>query len=299
MERSMKAQRRNRIVSAGEKIGGCLPRLRSLYDVLTKAEQKVADYILEDPAKVVHLSITELAEAAGSAEATVFRLCQKVGFKGFQHFKIAMAQDLYSPVESVYREFAPEDTADLLTKKVFANIGEGLQDTLKIIDSAALEQAITMLDKARRIEAYGSGGSAVIAADIEHRFMRFALPVRAYADPHMQVISAALLGSGDVVIAISHSGSNKDLIDSLTMAKKSGAGIIVITSHMKSPLSELADVNLYGVAREAEMGYEAMVSRIIHLAIVDILYVGVMLRRKDQSVANMQKVREAVALRRV
>lgn len=282
-----------------EKIGGCLPRLRSLYGVLTKAEQKVADYIFADPSKIVHLSITELAEASGSAEATVFRLCQKVGFKGYQHLKIALAQDLYSPAETIYREFHSGDTVDLLTKKVFSNIGEGLQDTLKIIDSKALDKAIMLLDGARRIDAYGSGGSGVIAADIEHRFMRFALPVRAYADPHMQIISAALLQPGDVVIAISHSGSNKDLLDSVAMAQKSGASAIAITSHMKSPLSELADVSLFGVAREAEIGYEAMVSRIIHLAIVDILYVGVMMRRQEQSVENIQKVREAIALRRV
>ena len=282
-----------------DKIGGCLPRLRSLFEVLTKAEQKVAEYILEHPSKVVHLSITELAEMSGSAEATVFRLCQKVGFKGYQQFKIALAQDLYTPVESIYREFDAEDTVDLLTRKVFANIREGLQDTLKIVDNNALEKAIGLLDSARRIDAYGSGGSAVIAADIEHRFIRFAIPVRAYADPHMQIISASLLKPGDVVIAISHSGSNKDLLDSVAMAQKGGASIIAITSHMKSPLSELADVSLYGVAREAEIGYEAMVSRIIHLAIVDILYVGLMLRRREQSLENIQKVREAIALRRV
>ena len=283
----------------GEKIGGCLPRLRSLYEVLTKAEQKVADYILEEPSKVVHLSITELAEVSGSAEATVFRLCQKVGFKGYQHFKIALAQDLYSPVESIYREFHPEDSIGLLTQKVFANISEGLQDTMKIIDNSAIEKAIALLNRAKRIDVYGSGGSAVIASDIEHRFMRFALPVRAYADPHMQIISAALLRPGDVVLAISHSGSNKELLESVAVARKSGADIIAITSHMKSPLSELADVSLYGVAREAEIGYEAMVARIIHLAIIDILYVGMMLRRQEQSVENIQKVREAIALRRV
>ena len=282
-----------------ERIGGCLPRLRSLYGALTKAEQKVAEYILDSAPKVVHLSITELAEAAGSAEATVFRLCQKVGFKGYQHFKIALAQDLHSPGEPIYREFHKDDSVAILTRKVFANIGEGLQDTLKIIDSSVLERAIDLLDRARRIDAYGAGGSAVIAADIEHRFMRFALPVRAYADSHLQIISAALLQPGDVVIAISHSGANRALLDSVAMAKKSGAATIAITSHMKSPLSELADVSLFGVAREAEIGYEAMVSRIIHLAIVDILYVGLMLRRQEASLENLQKVREAVALRRV
>lgn len=280
-------------------IQGCLPRIRSIYNSLTKAEQKVADYIMIHPSEVVHLSITELAEAAGSAEATVFRLCQKVGFKGYQAFKIALAGGLYAPMESVYKEVDPEDPLSLVTGKVFHSINEGLQDTLKIINSQDMEKAVGFLAAASRIDAYGSGGSAVIASDIEHRFMRFGIPVRSYSDPHAQITSAALAIPGTVVIAVSHTGSNRDLLDSIEVAKKAGATVIAVTSHMKSPLTKLADVSLYATARETEYRSEAMASRLIHLAIVDVLYVGVMLHHKERIVENMQKVREAIALRRV
>ena len=282
-----------------QRVGGCLPRIRSIATGLTKAEQKVAEYILAHPDKVIHLSITELAEAAGSAEATIFRLCQKLGFKGYQRFKIALAGDLYSPVESVCKEVDPGDSLNVVAGKVFQSINEGLQDTLKIINQTALEQAVDLLANARRIDAYGSGGSAIIANDIEHRFMRFGIPVRAYADSHMQISSAALLEPEDVVVAISHTGSNRDLLDSVKMAKESGAKVIGITSHMKSPLSKLADVSLYGTAKETEYRSEAMASRLVHLAIVDVLYVGVVLRQQDRIVGNMQKIRQAIALRRV
>jgi DNA-binding MurR/RpiR family transcriptional regulator len=266
---------------------------------LTKAEQKVVDQILSNPDKIIHQSITELADASGSAEATVFRLCQKAGFKGYQHFKITLAQDMYSPLESVCNEVNPDDTVETITRKVFSNIQDGLKDTLKIVDYRAMAAAITAVAATRRIDIYGSGGSAVIAADIEHRFMRFDKTVRAYADAHAQITAAALLKPGDVVIAVSHTGANKDLLDSLETAKNNGATIIALTSHMKSPLSRIADIQLCGMAQETEWRSESMACRLMHLALVDVLYVGVILRCQEEIVANMQKIRQAIAVKRV
>lgn len=277
----------------------CLPILRSMHNDLTKAEQKISDYILQNPADVVHMTISELAEASLSAEATIFRLCRKLGFPGFQGLKIALAGDIFTPMESVSREVNVDDSIDLFSAKIFANINEGLQDTLKLIDYAALEKAIQVLANARRIDAYGSGGSYIIAADIEHRFLRFGIPVRSYADAHLQITSAALLSAEDVVIAVSHTGSSVDILESVKIAKKSGATVIAITSYIKSPLSQLADIALFGMAREINYRSDAMASRLIHLAIVDLLYTGVMLKHPDRLIANMNKVRIAISKRRL
>lgn len=280
-------------------IGGCLPRIRSIYQALTKAEQKVADYILANPTEVVHLSITEMAEVAGSAEATIFRLCQKAGFKGYQRFKIALAGDLYTPNDLISTEVSADDTMTMITRKVFYNINEGLQDTLKIISETALEKAVKTIAGARRVDAYGSAGSAVIATDIEYRLMRLGMTARAYDDPHMQAISAALMQPGDVVMAVSHTGANLDLLDSVNIAKEHGATIIALTSYMKSPLSQIADITLCGSAKETEYRSEAMAARLVHLAIVDALYVGVMREQQDKIADNLQKIRRAIAIRRV
>ena len=279
--------------------GSCIARIRSAFNELTKAEQKAADYILANSADVIHMPITELAEAAASAEATIFRLCKKLGYSGYQGLKIALAGDLYTPLESVYKEVGSTDTASLIAGKVFHGITEGLQDTLQIINEAALEQAISAIAGAPRIDAYGSGGSAIIAADIEHRFMRFGIPVQAYSDPHLQIASASLLQPQDVVIAISHTGANHDILDAAQLAKASKATVIAITSYMRSPLSKIADITLFGMAREVNYRSEAMASRLIHLAIVDVLYVGVILKQQDKFFENMQKVRQAIAKRRM
>ncbi|WP_425059489.1 MurR/RpiR family transcriptional regulator [Sporomusa carbonis] len=194
----------------------------------------------------------------------------------------------------------PGDTTGSIASKIFHGITEGLQDTLKIMNETALEQAInTILSAAQRIDAYGSGGSAIIAADIKHRFMRFGIPVRAYADPYIQITSASLLKPGDVAIAISHTGANRDILDAVEMAKTSKATVISITSYMRSPLSKTADITLYGMAREVNYRSEAMASRLIHLAIIDVLYVGALLKQQDRFIDNMQKVRQAIAKRRI
>ncbi|MDU2063566.1 MAG: MurR/RpiR family transcriptional regulator [Sporomusaceae bacterium] len=277
----------------------CLLRIRSVFHNLTKAEQKSAQFILDHPADIIHMTITELAETIETAESTIFRLCKKVGFSGYQQFKIALASDLYTPFESLVNEVELSDSVLEIAGKVFQQIAEGLQDTLKLMEEPAMSKAIAALAQARRIDAYGCGGSAVIAADIEHRFMRFGGAVRAYADPHMQLASASLLQAGDVVLAISHSGSNQDILSAAACAKESGATIIALTSHMRSPLSLLAHISLYGMSREVKYRSEAMSSRLIHLAIIDVLYVGVMLLQQDTITDNMEKVRKAIAMRRL
>lgn len=280
-------------------LSSCLPRIRSGFNELTKTEQKTATYILENPSDVIHMTITELAEAAKNAEATVFRLCKKLGFSGYQELKIALAGDLYTPLESVYKEVDPADSIGTMISKIFHGISEGLQDTLKIIDEDAVEKAIVAITSAKRIDVYGSGGSAVIASDIEHRFMRFGISVRAYSDPHLQIASATLLEPGDVVIAVSHTGANRDILDAVKVANSNHVTTIAITSYMRSPLSQMAKIALHGMGREVTYRSEAMASRMIHLAIVDVLYIGSLLRQQDKIIENMNKVRKAIAKRKM
>ena len=171
----------------------CLPLLRSSYNGLTKSEQKLADYILKNPADVMHMTMSELADATSSADATVFSFCHKLGFSGFQGLKQALAGDLFSPAESLSQEVNADDTPRDITRKVFQDMIDALQETQKMLDYKALEQAIDLVSKTERIDAYGYGGSGNIAQDIAHRFMRFGLDAHAYSDPHLQIASASLL----------------------------------------------------------------------------------------------------------
>jgi RpiR family carbohydrate utilization transcriptional regulator len=273
----------------------CLPLLRSSYKDLTRSEQKIADCILQNPNGILHMTISELASTTQSGEATAFRFCHKLGFSGFQELKMALAGDILSPMKSLSQEVNREDSPQTISQKVFKNIIDDLQATLKILDYQELNRAIDAIAQARKIDAYGYGGSGVIALDIQHRFVRFGLQVNAYNDPHLQIASAALLTAKDVVIAVSHTGASIDLLKVLEMAKRNQATIIALTSYMKSPITKLADIVLCGIAKETFYRPEAMSSRLIHLAILDSLYTGVMLRQFETFSSNMGKVREAIA----
>lgn len=277
---------------------GSLLRLESIASQLSKKERLVADYILDHPGDVIHQSITEVADDVGVAESTIFRLCKRIGFDGYQGFKISLARDVVNPIENIYQEINEEDQPDELMDKVFHGHIQGLQDTLQLYDKNTLEKAITALAGAKRIDFYGSGGSAVIARDAAHKFIRTGLLCQAFDDGHLQVMNASMLDATGIAFGISHSGSNKDVLQALDQAKAAGAYTIGLTQFAKSPMTKTCDLVLYTKSRETLYRSEALSSRLIQLAVIDVLYVGVAMKRKKQTLAGLEKIREAIALKR-
>ena len=166
------------------------------------------------------------------------------------------------------------------------------------MDAKVLESIIDVLGTASRIDFYGSGGSSAIALDAYHKFLRTGIHCNAHSDGHQQIISAALLGPGQAAIGISHSGSNKDVIEALKIAKANGAATIGITGHYKSPLSKEADYVLYTTSRETLFRSEALSSRLVQLSLIDVLHVAVSVHRQEQTLGNLQKIREAISIKR-
>ncbi|NGQ97376.1 MurR/RpiR family transcriptional regulator [Brevibacillus sp. SYP-B805] len=274
-------------------------RIRAASPQLSAKEQQIAEYILEHPDQIIHLSITELADLCECAEATIFRLCRRLGYRGYQAFKIALASEVVAPLQSIHQEIQPDDDLQVLAEKIFTANMETLRDSLQILNRETLALAIEWLSGATRIEFYGCGGSAVIAQDAYHKFMRIGIPCVWHADPHYQVMSAALLKPGAVVVGISHSGSNKDILEAVKVAKQAGATTIGITSYGKSPLNKLVDLCLFTASRETVFRTEALSSRLAQLSLLDLLYVAVSLRHQDETVLNIQKIREAISLKRL
>ncbi|MGF9820786.1 MurR/RpiR family transcriptional regulator [Brevibacillus agri] len=277
-----------------------LAQLRAIYTQLSGKEQQIADYILQHASKIVHLSITELADQCQCADATVFRLCRRLGFRGYQAFKIALASEVTNPKQSIYQEInLDDDDIGSIAEKIFTANLETLRDTLQIMNKEELLKIVDCLEHATRIEFYGTGGSAAIAQDAYHKFMRTGIPCIHHSDAHYQVMSASLLSEGAVAVGFSHSGSNKDILAALQVAKQRGAKTIGITSYGKSPLVRQADMCLYTTSRETLFRTEALSSRLAQLCLIDLLYVAVSLRRQDDTIANIQHIREAISLKRL
>lgn len=276
-------------------------RIRAMYPQLSAKEQQIADYILSHPNEIIHLSITALSDLCECAEATIFRLCRRLNFQGYQALKIALASEVVHPLQNIHQEISPSDDAASLADKVFQADIETISDTLQLTKANAdqLENVIDTLVKARRIEFYGNGGSGIIAQDGYHKFMRTGIPCMYHSDSHYQVMSASLLQPGDVVIGISHSGSNKDILEALKVAKDSGATVVAITSYGKSPLEKLADYSLFTSSRETAFRTEALSSRLAQLSLIDLLYIAVSFRRQEETVDNINKIRHSISLKRL
>lgn len=279
-------------------LDGTLVKLRSIHPSLRSAEARVAEWILTYPQEIMHMSITELAEKCGVAEATIVRLCKKLGYNGFQELKISLARDLVEPIKNIHEEVLPTDDVRTMTHKVFQSVADSLADTLKILDYNELERAIRAIASARKTDFYGVASSGFVALDAHHKMFKAGLLSAAYTDPHLQIVSARFLTDKDVAVGISHSGSTKDTIESLRTAKEAGATTICITSFMKSPITKVSDIKLVIAARETTFRSEATAARIAQLCLIDAIIVGVSLLRKEESLQAIEKIREVIAKKR-
>ncbi|WP_071393773.1 MurR/RpiR family transcriptional regulator [Bacillus tuaregi] len=275
----------------------CIGKIRSNYARLSEKEKKIADYILDDPDKIIHGTINEVAEDLNIADATVFRFCKRIGFKGYQAMKIALASEIITPNQQIQEdiEISDDDDAKTIADKVFqANI-RTIENTVEILDHTAIQKAVNLLLYSNRVEFYGTGGSAVIAMDAFHKFVRTGIKAFAFIDSHFQLTSASQLTESDTAVIISHTGTNKDTLNILKTAKRNGAKTIAITGYPKSPIAQHADVALYTSSEDNEYRSEALSSRIAQLSLIDALYVNLVVLNKEKAQRSLEKIRSTIS----
>jgi DNA-binding MurR/RpiR family transcriptional regulator len=199
-------------------------QMKSQLNSLTKTERRVADYIIDHPDDVIYLSVAGLAEKSETSDATVIRTCKKLGMTSYQEFKVTLAQSIAVPLKTLNEDIEEGDSIETVVNKVFESTIHTLKLTRDILKIPVIEQAADALYSARCIYIFGMGNSSAVGADLHHKMLRLGLPAIAEADSHLQRIAVAtLVREGDVVFAISHSGSSKDVVDTAGMAKKKGA----------------------------------------------------------------------------
>lgn len=276
----------------------CLDRIREKYSDLKVAEQKAAKYILENPRDIIHFSITELADASKASETTIFRLCNKLAYKGYQDLKINLAGAIVEPMENIHEEIKENDDMYMIMHKVLNSNVSSIEKTMKMNKSKELEKAVELILSADQLMFFGMGGSAAIATDAYHKFIRTGMNCVCNSDSHWQAMFASMAKENDVLIAFTNSGSNKDLIETIEIARKNGVKVISVTSHVKSPIAKVSDIVLESYGTETMYRSEAMESRITALILIDCLYLGVALKRKDVMLNTLEKIREGIATKR-
>ncbi|MBR2616427.1 MAG: MurR/RpiR family transcriptional regulator [Clostridia bacterium] len=264
-------------------------RIENAIPNLSKSEKVVAGYIVQNPEQVISLSVAALADICGVSDPTVVRMCQKLGFSGYQSLKLAMAAAVVPPSQTVHEAVTPSDDIKTVVEKVFQSALFALQLTRDTLDVKAMGDAAEALLAAKRIVILGQGASGPIAADLHHKLLRLGMNAMVYTDSHLQAIACSYLERGDVVFTISHSGSSKAVVDNAAIAKKSGAEIIALTSSGKSPLSKIADIYLTTTSSETKYRVVAISSRAAALTIVDSLYTYLAMRCKDAMSLKVEK----------
>ncbi|CDQ18890.1 DNA-binding transcriptional regulator, MurR/RpiR family, contains HTH and SIS domains [Halobacillus karajensis] len=276
-----------------------ISRIRSSYNQFSEKEKLIADYILENTEDIVHSTINQVADDLMVADATVFRFCKRIGFKGYQAMKIALASEIVNPIKDIHETISENDTDLEITEKVFqANI-RALETSRDVQNPLSLQKAMKYLIEADRVFFFGSGGSNILAMDAQHKFIRTGMEAHAYPDTHLQLMSASQMRENDVAVVISHTGSNQDILDIVDVAKKNQVKTIAITNFAKSPLTKVVDLSLYTVAEETEFRSEALASRIAGLSLIDSLFVNYSVKMKEQAQAATQKMRDAISRKRV
>ncbi|MCD9462074.1 SIS domain-containing protein [Photobacterium phosphoreum] len=279
-------------------VGKILDTLGSLRDSLTPSARRIADYVLAQPQRVTELSIAELSQQAKVGEASIIRFCRVLNFKGFQDLKMKLAIEVATPndVEKhmLDTELTADDNAEHIGRKLQQTINNVLGETLNLLDFSELEAVARAFQQQKRIYFFGVGSSGITAEDAKNKLMRIGLDVDALTNNHFMYMKASLLSSEDIAIGISHSGTSKETIKALALAKACGAITVALTHNPLSPLAELSDHVLINGNRQGQLQGDSIGTKITQLFVLDMLYT--LLVRDNPEHTRQQKYKTTQAL---
>lgn len=259
-----------------------LIKIKDCYDQMNERDQKIARFFLKNQGMTLQYSIDEVAGECGTNRSAVVRFCQSIGLEGFKDLKKRLTSDTLlekgKKKEKIfnYSEITENESISQISQKVIQNNIHSINDTFRILDQEALSSAIVLINQAPKVNFYGIGNSGIVALDAERKFIRIGKDCRACTDPHMQITLASNLNPEDVAVVISYTGMTKDILQTVSEIKKTGAHLVAITKYRKNnPLSEQADIVLHISSTEWNFRGGSLSSRIASLTVIDILFLGV------------------------
>ena len=266
--------------------------------LLTPLEAKVVDTVFALRDFSDDTSLKQIADDAGVSEAMVVKITKKLGFAGYRDFRAAVSQYNRQPTAEMHQELSVDDTSQEIVQKVFRTSINALEETLSILDMEAFDRAADLIHRAKQRDFYGVGGSAQIARDVSHKFLRIGVRASVFDDLHMMLMSASLLVDGDIAIGFSHSGNTTAVIEAIQLARRNGARTIAITNYNSSALAQAADVVLCSTAQGSPLMGENAAARIAQLNILDAVFVAVAQRDYKAAERNLERTMSAVTSKR-
>ncbi|HGM5491058.1 TPA: MurR/RpiR family transcriptional regulator [Serratia fonticola] len=281
------------------KPGKILDALGAMQNSLTRSAQRIAEYILAEPAKVTQLSLAELSALTQAGEATIIRFCRTMGYKGFQDFKMDLAIEVANHQTSreslLDGDVQDGDNAQAIGGKLQSAINNVLTETLNLLSFESVEQVVKLLRPADRICLFGVGSSGITAEDAKSKLMRIGLRVDAATNNHFMYMQASLMRPGDVAIGISHSGTSPETVQALKLAKEAGATTVALTHNMGSRITELADYVLINGNRQGQLQGDSIGTKIAQLFVLDLIYALVVKADPAKAENTKRKTTQAVS----
>ncbi|RKQ32529.1 MurR/RpiR family transcriptional regulator [Oceanobacillus halophilus] len=273
-----------------------MERIRQGIKILNPSERKVAEFIFHNPQEILEMPIAKLSKKTNTSEATIIRMCRSLHFKGFRELKLSISASINQGNLEVnkYQDISADATLSEIIESISNNNMHAINSTLAIMDPKAMDEAVDLLNKARRIIAIGVGASAIVALDFEQKLKRINKWCEALTDSHTQLTSAVHLQANDLVLAVSYSGETKEIIDTLKIVTANHAKVISLTGYGTNTVQKMADVNLFASPIEKSIRSGATASRIAQLNVIDILFTGLASINYKQSVDYLDKTRKAI-----
>ena len=270
-----------------------LERIHASYYQLTATERKVADYVLSQHAQVQFMSITQLADECGTAEATISRFCRSLKLKGFNAFKIELAR--HSVPTAPKPQSHSTDTTAGRCQEVGRQAIDAVHQTVELAQIQLVQQAVALIEQAPRVLCMGSGGSMILADECAHMFSTVTGKFSSVSDSHLQISAAATLEKNSIILLFSYSGATTNGLQVLELAKTRGIKTILITRFPKSPAAKLADVVLRCGSNEGPFQLGSVAAKIAQLVVVDILFQEYYSRNRESCEENIQSIASALS----
>lgn len=265
---------------------------------LSKSDQKLVEIIHADPNSVIHQSIASLAKLAEVSEPTVNRFCHKLNCDGYPDFKLKLAQEISSSGRLFVENMDRDDDSVMVIEKVLASIHTSVQSLANTIDPGVLNDAADRIVKCKSVNFFGMGASSSVALDAQHKFFRFGMPAIAHTDFINQRMICSMLSSDDVAVFISYTGRTDAMVQNAILAHQSNACILGITMR-GSPLASQCNYVLNAITAEDTDLFTPMTSRIIHLAVIDMLATTVALKLGSSVEENIKSIKKNLAPTRI
>lgn len=270
-----------------------LERIHAAYYQLTSTERKVADLVLAQPSQVQFMSITQLADECGTAEATVTRFCRRLNLKGFNAFKIELAR--HSASTSVKPKDREPNSLVNRSLEVGRLASDAVYQTIELVEPKQVLRAVELIESAQHVVCIGSGGSMIMATECAHLFSTVSGNFQAVPDSHLQMSAVATMCQGDVVMLFSYSGATTNGLQVLELAKARGISTILVTRFHKSPAAKLADVVLRCGSNESPFQFGSVPARIAQLVVLDVLFQEYFHRNRETCQETIQNIASALS----